>query len=99
MDPTTTNSPGSSTNNGVPGQVVVAELPPVLTSYLDAIKSTVHITILCAVWLGISIPILFALFYTSTKSLRRSAIFISNAFAISIGVLTGVLSVIFLVSH
>lgn len=52
-----------------------------------------YILLFCAVWLGIAIPILIILFFTSTRKLRRSAIFISNAIGIFIGITMGVLSV------
>lgn len=83
MDPTST-----SNTTDVPIQ-----LPPALAAYIDGIRPAMYILIFCAVWLGVAIPLLIILFYTSSRALRRSAVFISNVIGISLAISFGVLGV------
>lgn len=69
------------------------QLPPVLEAFIDGIRPAMFILLFCAVWLGIAIPLLVVLFYTSSSAMKRSAIFITNAIGISIGIVLGVLNV------
>lgn len=82
----------TSASPNVPLQAAVPELPPAIAAFIEALRPTMYILIVSAVWLGIAIPILVILFFNSTKKLRRSAIFINNAIAICIGITMGILN-------
>ncbi|THU75730.1 hypothetical protein K435DRAFT_787507, partial [Dendrothele bispora CBS 962.96] len=62
----------------------------------DLIPVLVNIVV-CAVWFGFSVPLLFLLFWTSKAEKRRTPIFIANAASLSFGVILGLLNVILLV--
>lgn len=69
---------------------------PEVTAYINAVAPSLTTLLVCAVWLGITIPLFIALFYFSTPSLRKRPIFVANAAAISLGLLLGVLNVVIL---
>lgn len=68
-----------------------------MTAYLHALNKSLKVIILCSVWLGVSIPLLFALFFFSTNRLRRQPIFIFNVVSICIGITMGLLNIQILV--
>ncbi|PPQ86533.1 hypothetical protein CVT25_007184 [Psilocybe cyanescens] len=43
----------------------------ILEAYIKGIRSQLYVLIICAVWLGVSVPLMALLFYTSSQSLRR----------------------------
>lgn len=86
------NATTNSTTTVTPD--VPVQLPPALTAYIDGIRPAMYILLFCAVWLGIAIPLLVILFYTSSKTLRRTAVFVSNVIGISLAIALGVLNVV-----
>ncbi|TFK37248.1 hypothetical protein BDQ12DRAFT_632665, partial [Crucibulum laeve] len=73
-------------------------LPPAVAAFIAGVKPALSVLLLCAVWLGVTIPLLFVLFYFSTPSSRRKPLFIFNAISVFIGILMGALNVGILVS-
>ncbi|KAF9011981.1 hypothetical protein BDQ17DRAFT_1345237 [Cyathus striatus] len=69
--------------------MATVQLPPDLLLYIEAIKPSLNVLTVCAVWLGISIPLMFLL--TKAKPL-----FIFNAVSIFIGIAMGVLNMVIL---
>ncbi|KAF4608298.1 hypothetical protein EYR40_000642 [Pleurotus pulmonarius] len=67
-------------------------LPDFMSAYLQALDKTLKVIILSSIWLGVSIPLLFALFFFSTSSLRRQPIFILNVVSVCIGIAMGLLN-------
>lgn len=67
---------------------------PEVAACIDGITPALTTLLVCAIWLGITIPLFIALFYFSTPSLRKRPIFVANAAAISLGLLLGLLNVI-----
>lgn len=72
-------------------------LPPAIVAFIASIKPVLNVLLVSCVWLGISIPLLFALFWFSTKQLRRKPIFLFNVVSILIGVVMGALNIFILV--
>lgn len=75
------------------------QLPLALEAFIEGIKPAMFIFLFCTVWLGIAIPLLVILFYTSSSNMRKTAIFISNAIGIGIGIVLGVLNAAILVRY
>ncbi|KAF4576406.1 hypothetical protein EYR36_000996 [Pleurotus pulmonarius] len=67
-------------------------LPDFMSAYLQALDKTLKVIILSSIWLGVSIPLLFALFFFSTSSLRRQPIFILNVVSVCVGIAMGLLN-------
>ncbi|KAL0061116.1 hypothetical protein AAF712_012110 [Marasmius tenuissimus] len=60
--------------------------------YIEAIKPSLNLLIIGAVWSAALVPLLILLFFWSTPSLRRSPIFLMNVFAVIMGLVVGVLN-------
>ncbi|KAF9495770.1 hypothetical protein BDN71DRAFT_1589374 [Pleurotus eryngii] len=67
-------------------------LPDLMSVYLQALDKTLKVIILSSIWLGVSIPLLFALFFFSTSRLRRQPMFIFNVVSICVGIAMGLLN-------
>lgn len=63
-----------------------------MSVYLQALDKTLKVIILSSIWLGVSIPLLFALFFFSTSRLRRQPMFIFNVVSICVGIAMGLLN-------
>jgi hypothetical protein len=70
-----------------------------VSTFVTIIKPALVVLIVCAVWLGISVPLLFVLFYFSTAKSRCKAIFKFNVISVSMGIIMGVLNVAVLVGE
>ncbi|KAF5350892.1 hypothetical protein D9758_010535 [Tetrapyrgos nigripes] len=64
----------------------------------SGITPTLRVVILCAVWFGISIPMLLLLFVTSTAESRRTALFVANAVALLTAMSLGLSNIIILMN-
>ncbi|TFK33497.1 hypothetical protein BDQ12DRAFT_589428, partial [Crucibulum laeve] len=64
--------------------------PPPGLNYIEAIRPALTFLILVTVWSAILVPILVALFFFSTRELRRKPIFICNVFSILLGLSMGI---------
>ncbi|TFK35049.1 hypothetical protein BDQ12DRAFT_635510 [Crucibulum laeve] len=69
-------------------------LPPPGLNYIAAIRPCLNLLIIGTVWSAVLIPILVALFFFSTKHLRRKPIFIFNVISILLGIAMGIFSFI-----
>ncbi|KAJ8700370.1 hypothetical protein PTI98_003400 [Pleurotus ostreatus] len=70
----------------------ISVLPDLMSVYLQALDKTLKVIILSSIWLGVSIPLLFALFFFSTSRLRCQPMFIFNVVSICVGIAMGLLN-------
>ncbi|KAK0245434.1 hypothetical protein EDD85DRAFT_943862 [Armillaria nabsnona] len=66
--------------------------PPPGLNYLAVIRPSLKLLLLCSAWSSVLIPLLFTLFSFSSKSLRRTPIFMLNVASIIMGLALGVLA-------
>ncbi|KAK0446448.1 uncharacterized protein EV420DRAFT_903006 [Desarmillaria tabescens] len=66
--------------------------PPAGLNYLAVIRPSLKLLLLTSAWSSVLIPLLFTLFLFSSKSLRRTPIFMLNVASIIMGLALGVLS-------
>ncbi|KAE9397038.1 hypothetical protein BT96DRAFT_761514, partial [Gymnopus androsaceus JB14] len=69
---------------------------PEIADFINGISPTLNVVVVCAVWFGVSIPLLVLLFYTSNKETRRTPLFIANAVALLFAMSLGLTNVILL---
>ncbi|KAK0433052.1 uncharacterized protein EV420DRAFT_1655020 [Desarmillaria tabescens] len=66
--------------------------PPAGFNYLAVIRPSLKLMLLCSAWSSALVPLLFALFLFSSRSLRRTPIFMLNVVSIIMGLALGVLA-------
>ncbi|KAK0245510.1 hypothetical protein EDD85DRAFT_20707 [Armillaria nabsnona] len=66
--------------------------PPAGFNYLAVIRPSLKLMLLCSAWSSALVPLLFALFLFSSRTLRRTPIFMLNVVSIIMGLALGVLA-------
>ncbi|PBK77544.1 hypothetical protein ARMSODRAFT_1079546 [Armillaria solidipes] len=66
--------------------------PPAGLNYLAVIRPSLKLLLVCSAWSSALVPLLFALFLFSSRSLRRTPVFILNVVSIIMGLALGILS-------
>ncbi|KAF8065326.1 hypothetical protein FPV67DRAFT_1384009, partial [Lyophyllum atratum] len=65
--------------------------PPPGMNYIEVIRPSLNILILCGSWTSALVPLLIALFVFSNAKLRRTPIFIMNVVSVLLGLALGIL--------
>ncbi|KAJ6632111.1 hypothetical protein B0H10DRAFT_4695 [Mycena sp. CBHHK59/15] len=68
-------------------------IPPLILEFVVTTRPTLVLLLICMTWLGISIPLIIALFLFSSKQFRRKPIFYSNLLSVTVGLAMGILNV------
>jgi len=77
----------------------IPTLPPIVVAFIAGIKPSFNVLVVCSVWLGVSIPLLFILFYFSSGDSRKKPLFFFNAVSILLGITMGFMNIVILVRN